>query len=240
MRRIALTGASVALAYLGIVLATSLFTNHTVRPLFDGGAPPPPYRWVNPPPDFAPGNIGPKPTDLTFEVKPDALPPAGASEDAQFVFNLPKGSVPLADTSTTVRANIVPLDPDKLGPLPTKQFPNGNVYRITFTYEPGGQPAPVTIPGSVLLTVPVPAEAVMYSEDGKAWRPLKSENASATAIGADMPGAGYYLAISPDVVGSTGGGGGGIGRVMVPVVITVVVAGALVAMPVLRRRSRRR
>ena len=66
MRRIAITGASVALAYLAVVLATSLFTNRTVRPLFDGGAPPPPYRWINPPPDFAPGNLGPKSTDLTF------------------------------------------------------------------------------------------------------------------------------------------------------------------------------
>jgi hypothetical protein len=82
MRRVAAAGVAVALAYAGVVVATSLLSDRTVRPLFDAVGPPPVYRWVKPPPDFAPGNLKPKPTEISVGLGPDALPPAGSSEDS--------------------------------------------------------------------------------------------------------------------------------------------------------------
>jgi hypothetical protein len=237
VKRVAVAGVAVALTYVGVVVATSVFSDRTVRPLFDAVGPPPLYRWVKPPPDFAAGNIKPKPTDVTFGLGLDALPPAGASEDSQFVFNLPKGAIPPREGDTSGVAHIAPVDPDTLGPLPPKQFADGNAYQITFRYEPSREPAPVTMAGSVLLTMPVPADAILYSEDGRTWRAVKSQHASANAIGGEMPGAGYYLAMTPDLV-DYGGGGGGLGKLVVPIAVTVVVAGALVATPLIIRRRR--
>jgi hypothetical protein len=236
MKRVAALGAAAAVVYIAAVAATSVISERDVRPLFDAGAPPPPYRWVKPPPDFAPGNVKPQSTEVSFGLGPDAVPAAGASEDSQFVFNLNKGAIAPHDPDQNGVARIDPLNPDKLGPLPPKQFADGNAYRIALRYDPSGAPAAVTIPGSVLLTVPVPAEAVIYSTDGKAWQTVKSSHASATTIGAEMPGGGYYLAVTSEALGTTGGGGAG--RLVVPVLITVLVAAALVGAPVLVRRRR--
>ncbi|HZN13068.1 MAG TPA: hypothetical protein VFB78_02275 [Acidimicrobiales bacterium] len=236
MRRLAAAGAAVALAYVGAVLATAHFTNRTVRPLFDAVGPPPVYRWVKPPPDFAAGNIKPKSTEVVFGLAPDALPPAGASEDSQFVFNLPKGSIAPHEGDGQGVARVEPADPDSLGALPAKQFADGNAYKLTLRYETTATPAPVTLPGSVLLTVPVPAEGIVYSEDGKTWRAVKSQHASATAVGGELPGAGYYLAVTPDVISPSGNSGAG--RLLLPIGFTVFVAAGLVITPLLLRRGR--
>ena len=235
MRRVAGLGAAIAVLYIGVVAVTAMLTDRDVRPLFDAGAPAPPYRWVRPPPDFAPGNIRPRPAEVVFGVKPEDLPPAGASEDSQFVFNLPKGAIAPTASDTEVIARIEPVDPRSLGPTPPNAYTDGNAYRITFTYG-SGAPAPVTAPGSVLLTVPVPAISVVYSGDGRTWQVVKSRHASATAVGAELPEAGYYLALTPEVIGSSGGDGGGAGRLVAPILITVLVAGALLAIPALVRR----
>jgi hypothetical protein len=120
--------------------------------------------------------------------------------------------------------------------LPATQFSDGNAYRITFRYTPSGTPAPVSAPGSVLLTVPVPAEGLVYSVDGKAWRSVRSQHASANATGAEMPGPGYYLATSAEAISTVGGGG--MGRLIVPIGLTVLVAALLVGMPLLLRNRR--
>jgi hypothetical protein len=115
-------------------------------------------------------------------------------------------------------------------------FADGNAYRVVFTYVPSGAPASVTQPGSILLTVPVPAISVVHSVDGKAWQPVKSQHASATAIGAELVGPGYYLALTPEAIGFSEGGG--VGRLVAPILITVLVAAGLLAVPVLRRRRK--
>jgi hypothetical protein len=237
MRRVALSGLAIALVYVAAVGLTRLGGDHDVRPLFDAVGPPPAYRWVKPPPDFAAGNIKPKARDVVVGLGADDLPPAGSSEDSQFVFNLPKGAFAPHGTDARVIAHIAPTDPDTLGPPPAGQFSDGNAYRITFAYSPSGDAAVPTQAGSVLLTTPVQATAVLHSVDGKTWTAVKSEHASTTAIGAEMPAAGYYLAVSPDLI-ATKSSGGGIGRLLLPIAITVAVAAALVGIPVLRRRRR--
>lgn len=237
MKRIAAIGAALATLYVGVVVATAALSDRDVRPLFDAGAPAPPYRWVRPPPDFAPGNVAPESTEIVLGVAPEDLPPAGASEDGQFVFNLPKNAIAPAAGDTEMVARIVPIDPATLGPVPPNNYADGNAYRITLTYRPSGAPVVIGAPGSILLTVPVPAINVVLSEDGRSWRPVKNQHVSATTQGAEFPAAGYYLALTPEVIGS-GGGTGGIGRLIAPVLITVLVAGALLSVPVLLRRRR--
>jgi hypothetical protein len=233
MSRAGRIGATVAVLYVAAVALTAAFTNRTVRPLFDAIGPPPAYRWVKPPPDFATGNVKPEPVKVAFGLKPEDPPPGGASEDSQFVFNLPRDAIPRQGDAKAV-ATITPLDPDTLGPLPPKTFADGNAYRIQFNYDPGEAVAPVNATGSVLLTVPIPADGVVFSSDGKTWKPVTNKSAGATAIGADMQAAGYFLATTPDVIAISHKGG--IGRLAVPIAITVVLAGALVAVPLLLRR----
>ena len=48
-------GAALVALYVATVVGTMSFGHH-VRPLFEGIGPPPPYRWVHPPPGFASGN----------------------------------------------------------------------------------------------------------------------------------------------------------------------------------------
>src|SRR5207248_1125062 len=114
VRRVAVVGGSLALLYVAVVAVTSVLTDHPVRPLFDAGAPPPPYQWVKPPPDFAPGNVLPKRTEFDLSVKPDSII-SGSSRDGQFVFSIPKGGIAETPTTSTVHVRIEPLDPDKVG-----------------------------------------------------------------------------------------------------------------------------
>ncbi|MBA3654859.1 MAG: hypothetical protein H0W70_11790 [Actinobacteria bacterium] len=239
MKRVAALGGVAALTYIGAVVATAVWGGAPVRPLFDAVGPAPAYRWVRPPPDFAAGNVKPKATTVAIGLNPDDLPPAGASEDSQFVFNLPAGAIAVRGTEDKASAEIVPVDPDTLGPLPTGKFSNGNAYSITFRYEPSREPAPVSSTGSVLLTVPVPGDGVLVSKDGKTWIAVKAQHASATAVEAELPDSGYYLAVTPDAVGF-GAKGGGITRLVVPMLITVLAAAALLMTPVLLRRRDRR
>ena len=238
MNRTVAAGATAALVYVAVVAVTGLVSDRDVRPLFDATGPPPPYRWVKPPPDFAAGNVRPKPVEVTISLKPEDPPPAGASEDNQFVFSLPRDAMapgPAGEVQAVARIEAV--DPDTLAALPAGTFADGNAYRITFGYGAADQPATLTRPGSILLTVPVPADSVLYSEDGRVWRGVTSQHASANAVGAEMPGPGYFVATTPDVIGYSDSGGG-FGRLLLPIVITVVIAGALVARPVLMRRRR--
>lgn len=237
MKRVAAAGAAAALVYVAVVAATALFTDRDVRPLFDAIGPTPVYRWVKPPPDFAPGNIKPKPIEVSFSLKPEDPPPAGASEDQQLVFSLPRGTLALTPTDDRAVARIEPVDPDSLGPLPAGTFADGNAYHVTFRYSTTNQLAAMTAPGSVLLTVPVPATEVHYSADGRSWRRVLSRHASANTVGAEMPGPGYFVAVSPDAVGFSEDDGGFEGLV-VPVGVTVIVAAVLVGAPVIVRRRR--
>ena len=63
---------------------------------------------------------------------------------------------------------------------------SGSIYAIAamglvVTYKPSGAPvATLTAPGNVLVVVPEPADTILFSEDGRAWKQLASRHESAS------------------------------------------------------------
>ena len=235
-------GLAVAALYVLVALATPHLTGRPLRPLFDGFAPPAPYAWVNPPPEFAKDNR--KPADASQDV---ALGPEGSTAanattaDGQAIAGLDIGSAPAHAPDTTVQVTVVAVDPATLGRLPAGLRPEGNAYRVAFSYRPSGQAlGALAKPGTIALTAAAPPSALLFSADGKAWqdtgaRPFGDGN----GLFAPLHAPGYYLSASrnPGRAGTATGGGVGLVVVLAVVAGTGLVLGLLVGA---RRRARRR
>jgi hypothetical protein len=242
-RRALAVGLTLVATYLlatGITMRTG---GHHVRPLFDAVGPAAPYQWVNPPPEFAAGNTKPHPDTFSVGVGIQGSPPSGVtSRDGQVILNLSSQAVPAHGSDSRAAIVIAPLDPAKLGALPTGRAADGNVYRITITYSPSNQALnALAIPGNVVLEVPAPATEMLFSGDGKTWETLVSQSVGGTAgIGAPFSRTGYYVGALPGT--STGGSSSksNNGSVIVVVLITVAVALALGFAPKVFRGVRRR
>jgi hypothetical protein len=239
MKRVALLGSALAFLYLAVVVGTGHLASRPVRPLFDSIGPPPAYRWVKPPPDFAASNVAPKKNESSVTLTKTGSPQsAGASEDSQFVWGLPASAVPAKDGEQQFVARITPLDPDKLGAPPAKLYADGNAYQLTFNYQPSETPITTfASPGTLTVTVPVPADTVLYSPDGKTWQAVSTEHISATTVGATLPAPGYFMASTPDLSSLVPKKSGS--SLVAPVIIVAVLAGVLLLVPWLVMRRRR-
>lgn len=242
-RRPALIGLGLAAAYALVCLTTLRVTGHDVRPLFEGVGPSSPYRWVNPPKEFAPGNVKPHVSSTDIELLATGSKAAGLlSSDSQIVVNLDANAVPPKAGDNRVTVKFVPLDPAKLGRLTPPLRPDGNAYRVEMTYQPSRATAPVlTAPGNLLVIVPEPADTVLFSEDGRTWKPLASQQESgSSAESTTFTSAGYYLAGTrsplPSPVASSGRGYG----TVVVIVAVGLLAIALAWTPYARQRLRLR
>lgn len=165
------TGIALVGLYAAVVAVTGLASGHPVHPLLDGVGNTTPYRWARPPWYVGSANVKPEPshTDITFENGTSPLIGV-TSQDGQLVLSLPQGALPPHPSDTTVRADITPLDPEKLGKTPAKLRPDGNAYKLKMTYEPSNQPLTTTnVAGNVILIVPAAADTILYSRDGKEW-----------------------------------------------------------------------
>src|SRR3954451_14052559 len=203
-------GLGLVVVYVLAVTGT-LPLGRNVRPLFEGIGPPPAYRWVKPPASSASGNVPPAPNDTDIPLTPTGSQQSGAqSEDNQLVLNLAPNAIPAHPPDTSVRIHVEPLDPATLGPVPPDVRPNGNAYRVTFTYQPSGAPATtITAPGNILLTVPLPAAGLLSSADGRAWTNIGKQTVPGQPIvGGPFTSVGWYLgATHPQTASKSGGGG---------------------------------
>ena len=240
-QRPALIGLGLAAAYALVCLTTLRVTGHDVRPLFEGVGPSSPYRWVNPPKDFAPGNVKPGASSTDVEVLGGGSKASGLlSSDSQLVINLDVNAVPPRAGDNRVTVKFVPLDPAKLGKLTPPMRPDGNAYRVEMTYKPSGAPVTgLTSPGNLLVIVPEPADTVLFSEDGRTWKPLESQHESGSgAESTTFTSAGYYVAGTrrppPSPVASSGRGYG----TVVVIVAVGLLAIALAWTPYARQRLR--
>ncbi len=242
LRRPLLLGASAVAAYL-VVAVVTLGGGASVRPLFDSFTPPPPYRWVDPPKELAAGNVKPPPTVVDVPLAAEGSALRGiATDDGQFVLNLPDGAIVARDTETSVKVEVAPVGPASLGPLPPGLRADGNAYRASMAYQPSSQPvATLAKPGSLVMTVPEAGDAVLYSADGRTWTTLTTQNLGGPVNpGANFDQPGYYLGATRAPVPEASGGSSGLGdRVVAVAVITVVVALGLWFLPALARRVRR-
>jgi hypothetical protein len=205
-------GAAAVAVYLAVALAMFTVGGHRVLPLFEGIGPPARYEWVNPPPEFAPGNRKPGTGTETVKFTSGKTPATVlSSPDSQFIVNLPAGAFAPHGADTAVKSVITPLDPATLGPVPAGLASDGNAYRIELTYQPSGTPVTkLVVPGNVIINAPHTAEVILYSSDGKSWSRLVTQSAgSAASVGARFTVPGWYqVGANPDVVTGAGAGAG--------------------------------
>jgi hypothetical protein len=217
--------------YVVVALGTAALAGRRLLPLFDGFTRPPAYEWVSPPKLFAPGNVVPQPASASAAFASGRSSPVSlATPDAQCSLSLAAGSVLLRPGDDRAAAVITPIDPGRLGPLPSGLHANGNAYRVSLTSQPSAQPIGVLdVPGDVVLTAPEPIRALLYSPDGGAWQPLETHAVGDATVGASLfSRAGLYLAAG-DVDPATAGSEAGRGRVAGTIVVTLFVVGLAAA-----------
>ncbi len=142
-----------------------------VRPLYDGVAPPLPYRWIHPPANLAAGNQAPEPGTGTITFAPDGSASASVlTNDAQAGLIFSRGGVAPRPGVTSARASIVPVDPNSVAPPPPGLRFDGNAYRMEARYSTG-EPVALLRPVTPVLRYPVHATVLLRS-DGRGWVPL--------------------------------------------------------------------
>ena len=200
-------GLALVAVYVVALGATVALRADHVRPLYDGFAPPASYRFVDPPPFFAAGNVEPAPTSESIALGNAGSAPAGiATPDGQFVISLGRGALPDARGASTVEARVTPIAAAKLGPVPDGLRANGNAYRVEMTYQPrGGTVTKLEKPGSLLMEIPEIGDRLFVSPDGKQWQatPARVITPRQLTLTSTFRVTGYYLAATslPELAG---------------------------------------
>jgi hypothetical protein len=241
-------GLLVAAAYLAVAAATHSLVPGVRAPLFDGFAPPPPYRWVKPPPELAAGNQPPEPADRTIPLSATGSAATNASTtDAQIIVSLPDGAIPAHDADTSIAMHIAPLDAGTLGPLPPKLRVVSNAYQVTMAYQPSNTPVTqVASSATIALTASSQGDTLLYSTDGRTWQQPASRPFGAThGLVGTFTASGYYLvtaspAVTTTTVAGTKKAGGGAGAVVGIALLAAIPVAILVAGAVRSRNRRRR
>ncbi len=227
-------------ALLALAAAAYVLAAWAVTPgFFDGIAPPEPYRWVSPPPQFKNGNQPPLPGHASFKVGSNGVldPGTAFTGDGQASVSFIPGAFVAPPDRSPVTMDMKPVSayPD----------PNGvhvatNVYCVTASQ-------PVAPGKDVLVTLrfsdqaPAPSDVYLLPDGSQSWRRLGSTGASApytisarsTALGCFM--AGYPADTSIKASGPRVGGGQLVPILVAVAILVVVLAG--VPLAVLRRRG---
>ena len=142
-----------------------------VRPVFDGLAPPAPYRWVDPPAELAEDNIRARGGGSAIELGPaGSAAKSITTRDGQSSVIYPARSIALRTEQATVRVIITPKDTDTIGLPPSNLFFDGNAYEVRATYEPSGEPLMLDPAAKVQVVLRYPRHATRILRwTGSAW-----------------------------------------------------------------------
>jgi hypothetical protein len=199
VRRTLAGGVGFAAVYVSIVAITMVATGRSVAPLFDGLTPPPPYRWVKPPPGYG-VNVKPRRTEGSVPLSDTgSVLAAPTGVNGQVVLNLPERAIPRHDRDTAVDIAFTPLDPARLGVLPPGFVPDGNAYEINLSYrESSAAITDMVLPGNIILSTPEPASVLLFSPDGHRWETMATQRVGGPdAVGGPFRHAGHYVAAIP-------------------------------------------
>jgi hypothetical protein len=242
-RRSVRLGVVVVALYVVAVMLTNAMRTEGARPLYDGFAPPPSYRFVDPPPFFAAGNVQPGPVSTTIALGPQGSEPAGvATPDGQFVVSLARGAIAPAPGASSVAVTIAPLGPRDLGPLPGGLRADGNAYRVDMTYQPaGGAITRFAKPGTLLVEIPELGNGLFASGDARRWTSIDARTIPPRrlSMSATFAVPGYYLAgttLPMLTVAGTASGSDSIALGLIVAAAALVVFGA--GFVLVRRRRR--
>jgi hypothetical protein len=189
----AATYAAVALVFAG---------NGPVLPLYDTGPlPSEPYRWVDPPPELAAGNLAPEGTKQEVALTEDAGSVASSivTPDGQAALVLRQGSFGPKLGEIAVMVDIQPADPERIDEPPASTGYDGNAYVITATYAKDGSTATLLNPGTVVLRSPLGGTRLLRHQPGTGWVSVGEE----TPIAASLQVFGETTQLGTFVVGLT-------------------------------------
>ena len=197
-RRTVVVGAACAALYIAVLSVTVAWHPGHARPLYDAFVPPSSYEFVDPPAFFASGNEKPGPVTVTIALDARGSAAAGvATPDGQFVIDLARGAVAPRSGARSVRVQVAPLAPGALPKVPVPLRANGNVYRVTMAYEPGGEPVErIAAAGTLLVELPEVGRQLYWSSGGHTWSPLAARPVASGALTltATFRGPGDYVA----------------------------------------------
>jgi hypothetical protein len=171
-----------------------------IRPVFDGLAPPPPYRWVDPPRELAEDNIPARGGGGTVEFGPTgSVAKSITTGDGQASVIFPAGSLAPRPDQPSVRVEIEPEDPDSIAPPPSRLFFDGNAYEVGAIYAPSGEPVVLTGTDKVQIVLRYPRHATrMLRWNGSAWEILETTTVSQSLqLLANIPDVGTFVAAGP-------------------------------------------
>jgi hypothetical protein len=248
-RRALVLGLVLAGVYVVMAAVGGRISPFARRPILDGFAPPPPYRWVSPPADLASTNKPPSAGRFTLGLDPGTGSKADvfSTADGQVSLALGEGAIPPQPDQDSVGLTITPIAPEAGAEVPRKLQIAGNVYRIDAEYQPSGTPVVrLRSPARLVMAYPLPLDVavyhhtMLYSKDGSSWSTLRStDSLVGQLVHADVSELGFF-AVGQAVLGtvspSSPSGGG-------TVFVVVLVAGAAVLAVIvvaeIRRRARR-
>ena len=230
-RRVIVVGVAAVALYLAGAALSGALSPGARRPLLDGFAPPPPYRWESPPPSLAASNEPPRSADDMLKLKATgSLGSYIPTSDAQVVLILGARAVPAHPGDRSIEVTIRPLEPSGFGKPPAGEQIVGNVYEVRAVYRPSGVPAMPRKALTLLMQYPAeaspafsvpPPHSILLSRDKGSWSATHTldspANRQATAPSVTQLG---YFAVG---VPSKGGGGS-----ILPVIIGVLLAAAAV------------
>ena len=146
-----------------------------LRILYDGFAPPPPYRWVRPPAGLAAENQPPEAGAGSISLRGGSEYAAVGTGDGQAFVIFPPEAIAASRGESAATITLTPLDPATIGPAPDGMRVDGNPYRIAARYATSQRPVVLRKPVTVILRYPTTGTWVLRSTDS-GWIGLPSTN----------------------------------------------------------------
>jgi hypothetical protein len=235
------------LAYLAGALVSASLGPASRRPILDGLAPPPLYRWIAPPPPLASTNKPPSAGRSLIALDPTKGSAATvfSTRDFQASLALGQGAIAPHGQDDHVQLVMTPLAPKTDATLPTGMQIAGNVIEVTATYEPSGASVgDLRTRGELGVVYPLLFQGVGFtdtmlrSEDEKSWAALQSDDAVAQqSVHAAVGRLGFFV-VGQSPVGPTAPPSSSTGRRSASIIVAILAAVVLIgAVAVLRRRS---
>jgi hypothetical protein len=164
-------GCAAAICYL--ITGVYVWPSLPLRILYEGEAPPLPYRWVRPPRNLPEPNQAPLPGVGTIPLTPTGSQSASVlTDDGQAAVIFRFGAIAPHRGSSSANVRITPLDPATVASPPAGLQIDGNAYRMEATYNTG---EPVTLLKPVTPVLRYPKHAMMLLRfSGSGWTPLET------------------------------------------------------------------
>lgn len=233
-RRAIAVGSAALVAYIALAALSARLDPLARHPLLDGIGPPPPYRWVKPPPALAKANQQPLPGRATLKMQAAGSNSGFVStKDGQLTLIVGVATFPRDANRSAVLVTIQPEDPARLGRLPSGLAAAGNAYLIRAEYQPGGpqlhgaskaMTVSMIYPALATNGVTPPHHTILSSSDGRSWKTYRTNDTPAGQVAeAETTALGYFVVVLPRSALATSSSSGH-SRVLLFVIIGIIVA----------------